>query len=254
MRGGGFAGLRAKSGIVLLPDASPSNQAQDVQTIPEPPTSAPQTMFWAHVYGLEGERVGRAFIGDASTISAPAMQPAKGGAPNGISKQKQKPTQKPKPKPKPIAKLKPKKPRVFIGLPLREWKVRTFRDLEPSAPIPPLVAEEETYVGKGKGKAVERPRVYIGDARWLYVPCARMPVSPKSSRASSPEPGDELDSDGSLTPLEDLEEAMDWPQPDVGDAVTVTWPGEEVCERCASARLSPDDVEKAIGFALAVTL
>lgn len=248
MRGGGFAGSRTKSGIVVVPDA---DQAQDTQTMPEPPASAPQTMFWAHVYGLEGERVGRAFIGDAT---APPMQP------NRLSKSKSKPTQR-KPKPKPEAKPKEKKPRVFIGMPLSEWKVRSFRDLEPSTSIPPLVAEEENYMGegKGKGKAVERPRVFIGDARWLHMPYARMPASPGSSRASSPAPESggeqelELDSDGSLTPLEDLEEAMDWPQPDVGEAVTVTW-RESVCERSVSAPLSPDDVEKAIAFALAVTL
>ena len=227
--------------------------------MPKPPASAPQTMFWAHVYGLEGERVGRAFIGDAT---APPTQPAKRLAPNGLSKSKSKPRPR-KPKPKLEAKPKQKNPRVFIGTPLSEWKVRSFRDLKPSASIPPLVAEEENQnhagEGKGKEKAVERPRIFIGDARWLHMPYGRMPASPQSSRASSPAPESggeqelELDSDGSLTSLDDLEEAMDWPQPDVGEAVTVTW-RESACERSVSAPLSPDDVEKAIGFALAVTL
>ena len=242
MRGGGFAGLRAKSGILLLPDVTPSDQAHDAQTAPELPASASKKTFWAHVYGLEGERVGRAFIGDVGTsISARPSQPAKGRGSNGLSKSK------------PRAKLKTKKPRVFIGPPLREWKVSTFRDLKPSAPIPPLVSEEN-YIGKGKGKAVERPRVYIGDARWLNVPYSRMPASPPTSRASSPEPGEgewELDSDGSLTSLEDLEEAMDWPRPDVGEAVTVTW--GSIGERSLSARLSPDEVEKVIEIALAAS-
>jgi hypothetical protein len=252
MRGGGFAGSTKSGKVMLIPDAEA--QAQDVQSTPEPSASAPQTMFWAHVYGLEGERVGRAFMGDASaTTSAPPTQPAKGRAPNALSKSKSKPKQQRKPTVE--AKLKKKKPRVFVGMPLREWKVRAFRDLEPNAPIPPLVAKEDNYVGRCKGKAVERPRMYIGDPRCLYLPYSRMPVSLHSSRAPSPDSEGELDldldSDGSLTPLEDLEEAMDWPQPDVGEAVTVTW--ESVCdERSGSASLSPDDVEKAIGVALAV--
>ncbi|KAG1781129.1 hypothetical protein EV702DRAFT_1074099 [Suillus placidus] len=240
MRGGGFAGSRTKSGILLVPDDSHASQVQDGTMTPEPPESAPQTSFWAHVYGLEGQRVGRAFIDDGSA-SAPLRptQPAKQRAQNAQSKQKVK------------AKLK-KKPRVFIGTPLREWNIRTLKDLEPSAVIPPLVSEEN-YVGKGKGKAVERPRVYIGDARWLYVPYTRMPASSYSSRASSLDSELELDSDGTLTPLEDLEEGMGWPQPEVGESVTVTWGTMRAQERSTSSSLSPDDLAKAIGVALAAT-
>ncbi|KAG2113231.1 hypothetical protein DEU56DRAFT_698014, partial [Suillus clintonianus] len=240
MRGGGFAGSRTKSGIVLIPDSAHAGPVQDDSMTPEPPESAPQTMFWAHVYGLEGERVGRAFIDDASA-SAPVRptQPTKQRAQKGRAKQKVQ------------AKAKAKKtPRVFIGTPLREWKIRTIKDLEPSAEIPPLVSEEN-YEGKGKGKAVERPRVYIGDARWLHLPYARMPVSSQSSRASSPDSELELDSDGTLTPLEDLEEEMGWPQPEVGESVTVTWGSTRVQDRSASSSLSPDDLVKAIGVALA---
>ncbi|KAG1814675.1 uncharacterized protein BJ212DRAFT_1361308 [Suillus subaureus] len=232
-RGGGFAGSRTKSGILLVPDDS---CVPNGSVTPEPSESAPQTTtFWAHVYGLEGERVGRAFI-DGASASAPVRptQPAKQRA---QKKQKVK------------TKLK-KKPRVFIGTPLREWNIRTIQDLEPSAVIPPLISEAN--VGKGKGKAVERPRVYIGDARWLYVPYTRMPVSPISSRASSPDSELDLDSDGTLTPLEDLE-GMGWPQPDVGESVTVTWGSARAQERSASSSLSPDDLVKAIGVALAAT-
>lgn len=203
---------------------------------PEPPESAPQPKFWAHVYGIEGERVGRAFI-DGASASAPvrATQPVKQRA---QKKQKVK------------TKLK-KKPRVFIGTPLPEWNICTIKDLEPSAVIPPFVSEN--CVGKGKGKAVDRPRVYIGDARWLYVPYTRMPVLPSSSRASPPDSELDLDSDGTLTPLEDLEEGMGWPQPDVGESVTVTWGSTRAQDRSASSSLSPDDLVKAIGVALAAT-
>ncbi|KAG2367618.1 hypothetical protein BDR07DRAFT_1393096 [Suillus spraguei] len=197
-------------------------------------------MFWAHVYGLEGERVGRAFIDDASA-SAPVRprQSAKQRAQNGSSKHK--------------VKAKPKKKsRVFIGTPLSEWKIRTIKDFEPSAVVPPLVSEEK-YVGKGKGKAVERPRVYIGDARWLYVPYTRMPLSSYPSRTSSSDSELELASDGSLTPLEDLEEGMGWPQPEVGESVTVTWESMRAQERSASSSLSENDLVKAIGVALAAT-
>ncbi|KAG2074523.1 hypothetical protein BDR04DRAFT_1008079, partial [Suillus decipiens] len=235
-RGGGFAGSRTKSGILLVPDGS---RVQDRSITPQPPESAPQTMFWAHVYGLEGERVGRAFVDDASA-SAPVRhtQSVKQRAQSGSSKQKVKAKHK-------------KKSRVFIGTPLSEWKIRTIKDLEPSAMIPPLVSEEKyEYVGKGKGKAVERPRVYIGDARWLYVPYTRMP--PSSSRASSPDSELELDSDGSLTPLEDLE-GVGWPQPEVGESVTVTWESMGAQERSASSSLSENDLAKAIGVALAAT-
>jgi len=236
MRGGGFAGSRTKSGILLVPDDS---RVPDGSITPEPPESTPKPQFWAHVYGLEGERVGRAFIdGDSASAPVRPTQPVKQRAQTERSKQKVK------------AKLK-KKPRVFIGTPLREWKIRTIKDLEPSVVIPPLVSEK--HVGKGKGKAVDRPRVYIGDARWLYVPYTRMPVSVSSSRASSPDSDLELDSDGTLTPLEDLEEGMGWPQPEVGESVTVTWGSTRAQERSASSSLSPDDLVKAIGVALAAT-
>ncbi|KAG0702573.1 hypothetical protein DFH29DRAFT_1069086 [Suillus ampliporus] len=238
MRGGGFAGSRTKSGILLVPDDSQAGQSQDRQITPEPPKSAPQTIFWAHVYGIEGERVGRAFIDDASA-SVPAIKPAKQRAKNEQTK------------PKVTAKAKSKKkPRVFIGTPLPEWKIRSFKDLDFCAEIPPLVSEESRG-GKGKGKAIERPRVFIGDARWLYLPYSRMPMSSHSSRASSLDSEFELDSDGTLTPLEDLEEMMDWPQPEVGEAVTVTWKSMHAHDRSASSSLSPDDVVKAIGVALA---
>ncbi|KAG1888084.1 hypothetical protein F4604DRAFT_1674512 [Suillus subluteus] len=69
-------------------------------------------------------------------------------------------------------KSKPKKRRVFIGTPLPKWKIHKIKDLKPSAVIPPLVSGEN----RTKGKAVERLRVYIGDARWLHVPYTHMPV------------------------------------------------------------------------------
>jgi hypothetical protein len=94
-----------------------------------------------------------------------------------------------------------KKRRVFVGTPLNEWNIRTIKDLKPSAVIPPLISGE-TCGGKFKGKAVERPRVYISDARWLHAPYMRMPVSSYSSRASPP------NSDGTSKRLEDLEEGM----------------------------------------------
>ncbi|KAG1758874.1 hypothetical protein EDD22DRAFT_849668 [Suillus occidentalis] len=133
----------------------------------------------------------------AKAISIPPAQPGpqskikiriRQPEPPEIARQKQQVKAKPK-----------KKRRVFVGQLLSEWKIHKIQDLEPSTVIPPLVSGENR-VGKDKGKAVERPRVYIGDARWLHAPYTRMPVSSYHSRASSP------DSHGTSKKLEDFEE------------------------------------------------
>ncbi|KAG2030608.1 hypothetical protein BDR03DRAFT_1016946 [Suillus americanus] len=65
-----------------------------------------------------------------------------------------------------------------------EWKICTVRDLEPSVIIPPLVSGEKC-LEKGKGKAIERLCVYIGNAKWLHMPYAHMPTSLYPLQASS---------------------------------------------------------------------
>ncbi|KAG1867615.1 hypothetical protein C8R48DRAFT_671820 [Suillus tomentosus] len=79
MRGGGFAGSRTKSGILLVPDDS---RVPDLAMTPEPSKSAPQTMFWAHVYGIEGERVGHA----AAKVAAFNIRPGGWLHPGGNGK------------------------------------------------------------------------------------------------------------------------------------------------------------------------
>ncbi|KAF9235977.1 hypothetical protein BU15DRAFT_50737 [Melanogaster broomeanus] len=217
MRGGGFAGSRLQTNVTLVRDELDPKRVE-----PEPSSSAvaappPKPMFWAHVYGMEGERVGRAFISSASA----AMGDSQAGQP------KQKPKQKPKKKQK---LEEPGLPRVFVGRPQKSWKIRALRDLEPSADCG---AWSRNGNGKGKkandagngngdcnGAATDRRplRVFIGSPAALHEPYSRMrrtpDSTPTSSRCSSPGP----DSDGCLTPLSELEDAVDyWPQPDIGE-------------------------------------
>ena len=111
---------------------------------------------------------------------------------------------------------------MFVGRPLASWKVRAVRDVEPSVNIVETTRAQEagtgTGTGKGKEKEGARRRYYIGNPAPLYEPYGRMPgsasMTPPSSRCTTPV----LDSDGSLTPLSELEaEAEDWPQPEVGE-------------------------------------
>lgn len=227
MRLGGLAASLFKSKVTLVRDdgdaKSPSKpvdarRSASAATTPTPePGALPQpSQFWAHVYGMEGERVGSAFMTrqhmEHLQTGAQALAP-------------------PPPKPQPPKKArqpakrdkerdKAKGPRVFVGRPLASWKVRTVRDLEPSTDIETTTRGKEAGKGKGKERERESPRrrCYIGNPAPLYEPYGRMPgsarMTPLSSRCSTPV----FDSDGSLTPLSELEvEAEDWPQPEVGE-------------------------------------
>ncbi|KAH7923374.1 hypothetical protein BV22DRAFT_968351, partial [Leucogyrophana mollusca] len=212
-RGGGFAGRRTKSHVVLVPDKGSPSKTHT------PPPNAPK--LWATVYGLSGERVGQAYIGDETQPLASRAEPK--------------------------AKAKrPRKPHVFIGVPQPSWGVKSFKYLDEAADDVP----DAMLQGNVKGKVADgrRVRMYIGDRSALYQPFKRMsdldPPSP--SRSPSPELSD---SDGTLTPLSELE-ATYWPQPDVGESCHWEPPPPESTE--AGVRgLSQEQVVRAIHDALA---
>jgi len=216
MRLGGLAASLLKTKVTLVRDVgkplyranSPpkptmrrSASATTTTATPEPGALPIQPQFWAHVYGMEGERVGSAFMTQAQMERLHAREPS----PPPLSKSQ--PLKKARKSAK-HDKEKTKGPRVFIGRPLASWKVRAVRDLNPSVEVE----------GKGKEKENTRRRRYIGNRAPLYDSYGRMPgtASPTSpsSRCSTPA----LDSDGSLTPLHELEAGSDyWPQPEVGE-------------------------------------
>ncbi|KIJ64059.1 hypothetical protein HYDPIDRAFT_91125 [Hydnomerulius pinastri MD-312] len=237
MRGGGFAGSRIQTQLTLVRDqpepVRKAGSTGSANTMPTPDPSASTTpMFWAHVYGMEGERVGRAFIPPQYSASLSLAN----------TQAKSLPAQRHKPE-------KQKPPRVFIGRPLKSWKIRSVRDLEP-APDDAASFASKGINGKGKGKAVDgRPlRVFIGNPAALHEPHERMPRTPSPSSSRSSSPG--LDSDGSLTPLSDLEED-NWPQPDVGECCSWEPPPPPSIERSVSTALSDEQVARAISVALA---
>ncbi|KAH0826383.1 hypothetical protein J3R83DRAFT_5348 [Lanmaoa asiatica] len=227
MRLGGLAASIFKTKVTFVRDVSepphrvkPSGtrrSASEVTTpTPEPGVLPTQSQFWAHVYGMEGEHMGSAFMTreHMERLHTHGPSPSLGLQP---PKKAEKPTRRGK------KREKPRGPRVFVGRPLESWKVRALRDLEPSVDV-------ETIRGKGKGKgntadnrlasatpgSSRRRRCFIGNPVPLHEPYGRMPgtvsPAPPSSRSLTPA----LDSDGSLTPLSELE-ADYWPQPEVGE-------------------------------------
>ncbi|KAF8837580.1 hypothetical protein BDN67DRAFT_909024 [Paxillus ammoniavirescens] len=280
MRGGGFAGSRIQTKVTLVRDepkpmrnhrSPPNENRADMSMTPTPEPSsntAPPATFWAHVYGLEGERVGSAIISPeyAASLSKAGLrsvQPVRVPVPPPPRAQ----TQKQK---------KASRPRVFIGCPQKSWKIRATRDLEPSSDCIAACARNDLNAdvdgsgnghgnahGKGKDKAIDGRllRVFIGNPTALYEPYARMPCtpSPTSSRASSPG----LDSDGTLTPLSELE-ADYWPQPEVGESCSwapppsppgppdlVVPPAAPDVQRSVSMAMSEEELARAISAALA---
>ncbi|KIK81166.1 hypothetical protein PAXRUDRAFT_833041 [Paxillus rubicundulus Ve08.2h10] len=284
MRGGGFAGSRIQTKVTLIRDEPKPMHSRrsllngnkvDASTTPESSSStAPPAMFWAHVYGLEGERVGSAIINPeyAASLSKAGLRSAQ-------------PVCVPAPPPPQAHKQKQKKadqPRIFIGRPQRSWKIRATRDLEPSSDCVAACAQNDPNAdvdglgnghgnahGKGKDKAIDgRPlRVFIGNPTVLREPYARMPCTPAqtSSRVSSPGP----DSDGTLTSLSELE-ADYWPQPGVGESCSWAPPLSPPClhggtvlpgsvvlpaaldiQRSVSMAMSEEELARAISAALA---
>ncbi|KAG9311191.1 hypothetical protein JVU11DRAFT_8266 [Chiua virens] len=113
--------------LTVQPSAS-ANASRTTTPTPEPSSSAIPipSQFWAHVYGMEGERMGSAFMTREHMARLRV-----GASPSG------KTASVPKSGPEKKGKTRRKKtrtgPRVFIGEPQSSWKVRGVRDLEPMA-------------------------------------------------------------------------------------------------------------------------
>ncbi|KAF8552158.1 hypothetical protein OG21DRAFT_1511807 [Imleria badia] len=270
MRLGGLAASLFKTKVTLVRDASkapprapsppPPNanapqRSASTRTTPTPepgalPVPVP-TQFWAHVYGLEGDRVGSAFMTrdqmERLQTQGPS-QPPQPPVPLSLPKRVRKPTRRAREREETR-----KGPRLFVGRPLASWKIRAVRDLEPSVDID-LASGKGKGKDKGKGKEQENSqeagtgtgprtgtgagltslsarqrRCYVGNPAPLYEPYGRMPPGPDtasptpasrplSSRRTTPV----LYSDGSLSPLSEFEAGgeaggNDWPQPEVGE-------------------------------------
>jgi len=198
------------------------NTSETTTPTPEPGAVSIPSQFWAHVYGMEGERMGSAFMTREQMERMQARGPSHPPPPS-IShppKKAQKPSQLKK------KREKTRRPRVFVGRPLVSWEVHTVRDLEPSVDVEEIWDETKRKNGAIGAPffAPRRPRCYIGNPAPLHEPYGRMPrtvsPTPSFSRDSSPE----RDSDRSLTPLSELE-TIYWPQPAVGEGCSWAPPG-----------------------------
>ncbi|KAI6038550.1 hypothetical protein EDC04DRAFT_3141465 [Pisolithus marmoratus] len=200
MRTGSFTGPRIQRSITVVRNT---------------PSAASAPNFWAHVYGLEGQHLGIAYVNEAA----------------------------------PVPKSSEKRPpRVFIGRPLESWKVRSVRDLEAIPDKVMTFIENSEKQGKGKSKAIGPPlRLFIGNRAALYEPFRPMTSgpSPMSSRSSSPG----LGSEDTLLRIPEMERF--WPQPDVGESCFWEPPPLLGLERGLSLPLSDDQVARAIQVALA---
>ncbi|KAH7890317.1 hypothetical protein F5I97DRAFT_1971899 [Phlebopus sp. FC_14] len=236
MRDVDFVGSRIRSRVVFVPDEPKSTHESRLgrNTNETLQMQESKTTFWAHVYGMEGERVGSAFIGPEHAASLSNSAPG------------QPPAKPPRPK-------KPKPPRIFIGHPRKSWKIRSVRDLDPPADSQSASSSGNKGEGKGKGADGRPLRLYIGDPTFLHRPFERMPVLPTSSSFSRSSP--EFESDGTLTPLSELEDGY-WPQPNVGESCL--WqpppPNPDGEQQHAMTTLSDEQVARAIHVALAAVL
>jgi hypothetical protein len=167
----------------------------------DPALVASATRFWGTVYGLTGERVGKAFVGDNGDDSVVMARPTN-FSPALHNKQKRK--------------------RVFIGKVQEWWGIKHVRDLDP-LPVPK---------GKGKRKAGDSStvRVFIGKSLRALARRPRCPSPPSSTESSASDddsPHDELEADG------EGGEEIHWDFPP--DVVSL---GEEDVGRAIAAALS----------------
>lgn len=217
MRATSFTGPRIQPNVNAVQNRTSATPVSgDASTTAVSKPSA-ESNFWAHVYNLEEQHLGAAY------------------------------REEPSPIPKPLEK---RTPRVFIGRPLKSWKVRSVRDLEAMSDKVTTFMEnlEKQGKGKGKGKAVEFPlRLFIGNRAALHEPFGPMfsALSPASSRSPSPE----LGSENRLLQIPEAEGF--WPQPDVGESCVWRPPPLLGLERGLSLPLSDEQVAKAIQVALA---
>lgn len=207
MRLGGLAASIFKSKVTLVqdvgqplhrpksPDSTTQGDANETGT-----GSSTQPQFWAHVYGFEGERVGSAFIA-REHMERPIVAPS-----SSMLSHPNAPSQPPKKaqKPKRLQKKRDKSrgSRMLVEEPLAS------RDLEPSADV-----DLDVSKGKGRGRG---GRQYVRNSLVPHELCIPGTASPTPlstpSRCSTPV----ICSDGSLTPLSELEADCNWLQTEVG--------------------------------------
>ena len=147
---------------------------QSVLASAPPPATDPEfmekaTTFWGTVYGLSGERVGKAFIandGDDRIVLARRMEDADSTSVSATMTTTTMPCRSEK-----------RKSRVFVGKAQEFWgiDVRAVRDLEP---VPPLTRMERL-----NPFAV---RFYVGNKAMLRRRRAAAVSSPMLERESSP--------------------------------------------------------------------
>lgn len=199
MRVSGLAASISKSKVTLVRDVGqPLHRPKSPDTTTQRDANgaglSTQSQFWAHVYGLEGERVGSAFMTGEHvgclTVTPSSSMPSHPKAPSQSLKKAQTPMRREK------KRDKSRGSRVLIEEPPASWKVSAVRDSEPSA-------DADLAVNKGKGK--ERRR---GGRKYIRSVPRTASLTPLSipSRCSTPV----ICSDGSLTPLSDLEVDSNW--------------------------------------------
>ena len=153
----------------------------------------------------------------------------------------------------PEAPPKPQQPQkrrhVFIGKPLKTWgRVVSLPDPEPDQPEP-----KRTTKGKGKttarggraGRRGKRTRLYVGSLEPLLAARKRQRQPASLSDANAGHDGDEdadIDADG------DTDDGV-WPGEYVVPTIVVTEPDAE--PEMVGARITPEEVERAIGAAFA---
>jgi hypothetical protein len=209
------------------------------------------------VFTVSGEPLGNAFLQGNTAHVVPVQQPTvppPPPAPPPATSSTDEPTQKQE---------QPQKQRhVFIGKPLESWgRLVVLPDPEPDQP------EQKTTKGKGKviarrGRKSKKTRFFVGSLEPLLAAWRqnrrRRRQSASFDATNADNPGDDDDEGGNLEEG-DLDADADgdtddgvWPGEFIVPTIVITEPEAEPEVEMVGTRITPEEVERAIGAAFAI--
>jgi hypothetical protein len=197
------------------------------------------------VFTVSGEPLGNAFLQGNTAHVVPVQQP----------------TVPPPPPAPPPATSSQKQRHVFIGKPLESWgRLVVLPDPEPDLP------EQKTTKGKGKvitrrGRKSKKTRFFVGSlepllAAWRQNRRRRRQSASLDADADNPRDDDDEDANPDQGDLDadadgDTDDGV-WPGEFIVPTIVITEPEAEPEMERVGTRITPEEVERAIGAAFAI--